>query len=750
MTGTFTQRFTKGLVLLTAFAMLLACSSGGDGSSSGSSGGADVEALTLPERIELTNVEDDSGTSRVNLLRGINALYSDAGTDYANEEKHSWVDDTEALDMINDILGVCKDTGYEHFINQGPYKALVRQVGDSEESQSGSNTTNTTTEQLMEMYVDVTRASNSAPMIVKIWVEEEDGPGEQAMLIRGHFTVTQGVSDAYPYGVMEAHFKGTTLDGDMDMFHMAMSVGAENGNVIIESVEDSEEGGEYEFHSKVQVVANADVTQGNAYVSESDTYPDWENGGSKTEESEELIAFNADYFKVTGDGTTSFYSKDDLWHRIYNYKLFKAADGSNLDMNSGFPIKTADGKHGYIGYWGIWAPHGASIENGATVTDMDGIEYTVFRSRGKLTKHSQSSIDLGALNGMELSKWECGGEAECSDVIVTWNGSNFIKLGTRNQNTGMIEYYDATTDPDEYHATVTFQQWDGAWCESLRAYLRLGNLTTPTDASTIYFHSEQTVDPQTATNLTLYTWEFTMDLPIDQDAVNNFNTDRNNYWSNPAEKTFYFDAGNMMLEDTVGNSVTLGSDLTIPDGSDLQWGYHIGPLTTTQYTIDNFWQAHEAQTYYTWNTGDDDWNQFATLKDGNGNFVSFDAPISFGYTHSQANDINDDPEYDGKVFRIEYDGNSVFIPWEFDSETQEWEPQINIRDGVLMGDSNQYVIKATEESLIMEPLMEEPNTTFPDNSVDEPDLVYDSTKTDQVGAIPVDAELKVIKGELIQ
>lgn len=752
MTGTFKQHFTNGLVLLTTLAMLLACSSGGDGPSSG---GTDVEALTLPERIELTNVEDDSGTSRAYLRSGINMLYSDAGTDYANEEKHSWVDDTEALDMINDILGVCKDTGYEHFVNQGPYKALVRQVGDSKESQSGSNTTNTTTEQLIEMHVDVTRSSNSAPMIVKIWVEEEDGPGEQAMLIRGHFTVTQGVSDAYPYGVMEAHFRGTSLDGGMDMFHMAMSVGAENGNVIIETVEDSEEGGDYEFHSKVQVVANSDVTQGNAYVWESDTWPDWENPDeTHTETSTELIAFNENYFKVTENGTDSFYSKDNLMHRVYNYKLFNYNDGSKLDMNSGFPIETTDGKHAYIGYWGLWTPHGVSIEDGDVVTDMDGNAYTVFLANGKLTRHSKASIPLSELYDMELSKWDCS-ESGCSDVIITWDGSKFIKLGTRNQNNGVIDYCDGEPGCQD---TVTFYKWDGAWCEALRAYLRLGNLyfdesgypTTPNNNSNVYYHSEETVTTQTATNLTLYTWEFTMVNPIKQTAVDNFQTDRNTYWNDePTEKTFNFDAASMMLKDTGGHPVTLAG-LTIPDGSDLQWGYHIGPLTTDQYTIDNFWQAHESdEDYYTWNTGNNEWNQFATLIDSSNNFVSFSAPIVFSYTHSTDNDINGDSTYNGMKFRMEYDGYCVHIPWEFDPATDEWEPQINIKDGVLMGGSDQYVIKGTEESLLMTEI-DDPGVDFPVNTVGEPDLTYDQTKTAQVGAIPVNAQLKVIKGELIQ
>ena len=129
---------------------------------------------------------------------------NDSGTDYSSAVKHSWVDDTDALDMVNDILGVVKDTGYAHFVNQGAYKALVRQAGESQQSQSGGSATSTTTEQLMEIYVEVSRASNTAPMIVKVWVEEEDGPGDHPMLIRGFFTVTQGVSDTYPYRVMTA------------------------------------------------------------------------------------------------------------------------------------------------------------------------------------------------------------------------------------------------------------------------------------------------------------------------------------------------------------------------------------------------------------------------------------------------------------------------------------------------------------------------------------------------------------------
>jgi hypothetical protein len=738
-------------IMVMAALVITACS----GSSSGTSGSTSVSALSLPDRIELTNVEGQSAASVPSHASGIVLeAFDDAGSDYNLAVKHSWVDDTDALDMVNDILGVVKDAGYANFVNQGAYKALVRQVGESQQSQSGGSTTSTATEQLMEIYVEVTRASNTAPMIVKVWVEEEEGPGEGPMLIRGYFTVTQGVSATYPYGVMTAHFKGTALDSEgnegAEMFTMAMSVGADGGNVVIENVEDSEEGGGFEFHRRVRVVANADVTEGNAYVYVAES--DWDNPGVLNETTQQ-VAFNGNYFKATEEGEDPVYfDKDDLHHRVFRYELFDAATGDSVTRNSGFPFETADGKHGYVGYYGLWAPYGTTVAHGDTVYDMDDNAYTVFQSAGKLTKHTRASMELGDLNNVELSKWGDGG-----DIIVTWNGSSFIKVGYRNQENGQIVYY--TSGDPEYHATVTFQQWEGAWCEALKAFLRLGNVCfnpdssprTPSDSDTVYYHAETTLDPSEAADMTLYTWEFTMDMPIDQTGVSNYNNDMNSYWqTTPTEKTFYFDADTMMLRDGDGNPVTLGS-LTIPDGSNLQWGYHIGPLTTTSYTIDDQWQAHESETYYTWNTGADEWNQYVTLIDANSDFVSFDAPISFAYTHSMANDVNGDGSYDGKKFRLEYDGFSVNIPWEFDDQSDEWQPLINIKDGTIMGPTgNEYVIKGLEESLIMT-AVDGTGITF-DNETDvgAPSLTYDATKTALVDDIPASALLKVIKGELIE
>lgn len=744
------------LIFIMAIFVMAACSGGGGGAS----GNASVSALSLPDRIELTNVQDQNAASRTRAAGLYRAANNDAGTDYAKQIKNTWVDDTDALDMINTVLGVCKETSYADFVNKGPYKALVRSVDDSKQAGSGSNTTSNTTEQLMEIYVDVTRASNSAPMIVKIWLEVPSGPDDMPMLVRGYFTVSQGVSDTYPYGVMSAHFKGNRLDQDgsegAEIMNMALSVNAENGQVILENVEDEFNGSVDQpmRQRRVQVVANENVTEGNAYVMEKER--DHDSGVYPATWDSQEIAFNSQYFKVSDGGTATYYTKDNLKHRIFNYKLFDAATGDKVELFSGFPIRTEAGQHGYVGYYGLWTPYGATIATGDTVSDMDGNDYTVFRSAGKLTKHTKSSMLLGALDGVELYKSDCDSNG-CQDTVVAWDSAsgNFIILGERNDNGQIV--YNANGD------TVTFQQWEGAWCESLRAYLRLGSLyqydennipmATPNSASTVYYHVEETVDPSTAANLTLYTWEYTMNMPIDQSAVNNYDTAFNTYWQNPpTEKTFYFDSDTMLLTDGT-YPATLG-DLDIPRFSMLNNGYHIGPLTTGHYYTNQspyVWQANEARTFYSWNTGSEDWNQLVTVKDDDGNFVNFEPPISFSYTHTAANDVNGVSTQDGKTFRLEYDGFSVMIPWNYDETTDEWEPLINIKDGTHMGpNGNEYVIKATDEALVMAEISEPVGVTFPSNSTGEPTLTYDAAKTDLVGAVPTTAQLKVIKGEVIE
>jgi len=700
-----------------------------------------VGALSLPDRIEISQADDAAVASATPRFGVVAELYSDTGTDYANQEKDTWVDDTDALDMVNQILGAVSDSGYQNFVNQGPYKALIRAVGESDQSQGGSSTTSSTTEDLQTITLNITRASASDPMVVKIWVEEPDGPGGNAMRIRGYFEVSQGVSDEYPYGVIEAHFKGTALDSGgnegTDLFNMAMSVDADgSGNVVIQFVETGDEG-DFSWNNKAHIIASADMSEGTAYAYQ---YQDSTFGG--TSEVTSYFAFNQDYFKEKAGGTTTVYNKNAFFHKVFRYKLFNKETGAAVSMSSGFPIQTAGGDYGYIGYYGLWAPYGVELEDGDTLTRVEtGDAYTLVKVGGKLTKHTRSSVQLGDLTGVEMSKYECGGGG-CTDYIIAWDGSDFMKIGERGQ-TGQVTYYSPGA-----RTAVTFQEWEGAWCEPLRAYLRLGTITTPSDSSTVYYHGEETVNPQTVSDMTLYYWGFALDAPITQTVIDN--ADEGSYWSSPSEKTYTFDSTNLLLKDGDGDALLIGSDL---DLSATNWsnGYTMGPLTAT--SMADLGAADGEETYYMWQTGPNDWNQFATVRDSQGDYVAFTAPLRFSYTHSTANDVNGESTHNGKMFSLEYDGFELRVPWEYDETAGEWQPLLNLKDGTELTDgSTTYVVKGVEEGLMMQ---EEGDPSVADDlildeTVPPPTLTYDSTKTAQVGAVPTGTELKVIKGEVIE
>ena len=728
-----------GLMGLTLFS---SCSGDGGGSSLSSSPSGAVDALSMPDRITMTQIGDSGGGDILlqieidELEAGIDA-FNDPGTDYSEQSKDVWVEDTDALDLINDILGVVQDTAYSQFLNAGPYKALVRKVDDSVEAQSGESSTSSTTESLMEITVNVTRQDNNSPMIVKVWVDETaDEPGAPSQRIRGYFEVTEGVSDTYPLGRMEAHFKANLLDENGDevagpVFTMALKVDADqDGNVLVESVDIGEIDfgfGEEQWNNQLNLIANSDLSEGKAYIYD---YEYWTDGfGTNEDEIEAYVAFNADFFKEKEDeDPEEVFDKNSLFRKVFRYQLFDKISGDRVDMNSGFPIQLENGYYGYIGYYGLWTGSGVELQNGDTITDLDGNSYELFEVAGKLRRHTKSSITLGELADLELSYYECApGGNPCTGYVIAWDGGTeeFLTLGERNTQTGQIDYY-------EPPVSFSFQdEWHGAWCQSLNAYLNLGRYPTPNNDTVISYHAEEIIDPSTAENLTLYYWGPPLGMTHDE------------YWAGAAsEKTYTFDALNLVLNDETAQPIL---------DTESEMGTTISPLTTVSIPEQDMWTAYDQNVYYSWTTGSDDWQQFTTIIDANQNFVTFDPPMHFAYTHTTANDLNGDATYSAQKFSLEYDGFELRVPWNFDPEEGEWQPLINLRDGTnLSHEGTEYVVKGTEIGVMMQ-LAANPDEAADlliDETIPPPELQYDTSKTDLVGAVP-SAELKVIKGELV-
>ncbi len=774
---TFSSRFrflNMMAIFIIAFAGIAlfgGCSGGGGGGGggddSGTGGGSTISALALPNRIELTRVEDDDSASpraSLHALGTVSRAFNDSGTDYSNLVKRSWTEDmADSLSLVNEILEVVKDTGYNHMVNAGPYVALVNTPGDGGEGQSqgGGATGSTNVEQLSEMVVDVSRADNDSPMYVKFWLNEESGPGDSPMRIKGQFEVNEGVSEEYPMGVMTAYIIGTPLvDGEESgspLMRIAMDISSSGGQAIVEFVEFdnfSEQGFDMQQSSEMRVVADPDFVTGIAYISERepdwDTMMDWGSTGVQYEDYDMLVAFDADYVKIHEDGETDVYDKNELDHEVHRYKIFDS-EGSAVELQSGFPIRFKNTSYyGYVGYYGLWAPEEAPEANGAIVIREDtDEEYQVVQKPGKLVKHSKETITLDKLDGVEMSYYN---GQQGSDYVITWDGiSEFIVLGYRGEDTNWnTEYYEESHEM--YQAVVDLNEWDGAWCDALQTWLPLGQLFAnngvPGNATILTFHAQKTMVPGSDT--------FPTTLYYYGPGINENHWEYD--WENATVQTYTYDTAELVLKDAEGNVVQYTGE---------DWGRELMPMTTQDVP-----DPHGEEVYYSWMSGNDDWNKLTVLKDPQTDeYLSFDTPLRVSYTHETGFDWNYDEAdpNDGRIFNFDFDGYEVQMPWFYDPEEDEWMPLVNLRDSDDSGieltgeDDNLYYIKGWEEELIMAEVPEnewnaaidalelptEEEVGVPTIGDDMDDQIASIFGDTSAWAMPTDVEVEVIKGELV-
>src|SRR4030095_9616218 len=65
------------------------------------------------------------------------------------------------------------------------------------------------------------------------------------------------------------------------------------------------------------------------------------------------------------------------------------------------------------------------------------------------------------------------------------------------------------------------------------------------------------------------------------------------------------------------------------------------------------YKVNDAEVYYQWETGPNNWNQFTAVKDSSGAFVTFDAPMQLNYTVPTGPQFG---QYAGKSIVLQYGG----------------------------------------------------------------------------------------------
>lgn len=687
---------------------------GGCGGGSSSSSGT-VDAIALPDKVEVTKLGTDS-SGQSGLFRS--GLFSDGGTAYTTDATNEYNDDrsNEQAQIVNEILDLLRDAKYDSFVNKGAYKALVRQVGGGKEAQSGSSSGDTTTENLVEATMEVTRASSTSPMEVYIWFDElASGSGDIDKTIYVHATVSEEPSATYPIGKFEVRATGFAVSDTSrtnQLMDFRLKVDAVGGKPQIQIIEDNNWGSGSESMKFKVIAGDTELKNGKGYFYQNSSY-----SGIRTSH----IVFDDNYFEeqIVG-GAKTVKSKTDIIKNVHRYKLYNKETGAIKTLNSGFPIKIGD-KNGYIGYYGLWMNDGSNnnVANGTTITKMsDNSTYTFVRAKGKMTKLTKSSITLSELNGVEINVWN----GSNGDDIVAWNGTKFQKIATRSNSDGTV----TEITPVDYNGFS--DQWSGGWCESLHSYLRLGALGgSPTNSSAVSYFKEEVVSAPSTNNL-VYFGDLT---PNNQSDTNDWGT----------SKALTFDTTTKMLK----------SGSTDIDFSAAQFGSCLEPiLTTTQansYNSGNWWDAYNTETeYYRWCSGPDSWNQYTALKDSNNAVVTFDPPMTFSYTHTTANDYNGLSTNNGKKFSINYDGFSLQMPYKHNKDLNEWIPLINLKAGTtLSANGVDYVVKPIEVGIKMKTTTDT-NSISVDTTITEPSFtpVEKNTRAKPTGTV-----VKVVKGELL-
>lgn len=445
--------------LVAASMATLAGCGGGGGGDSGDDGNSNVSGLDMPVTLSVVTPKESGSSARVLGLKAgykaVLAALTDPDTDYTKDPVNTHVFDRsiESLSTVNMILCVMDQTRASDMVNEGAYIALVNsdkcETGKNQSSSGQSGQSSSQATEYEKWTILSTRASSTAPMIVKIWVPEDGGDGgdtgggppnpmdNQQILVET--TVTEAVSDTNPFGQFTLNFKGV-VDGslvgapagtDIEVMKGALfTVSNTNGkpefkfiNVAGAAMGGNNAGMGFSREESSHVLLDdADGTTGKAMTHTDESFTFMGNTESRSDTF--AVAFNSDNFLRQTDSSddtqdeTICTSRTNFATNVWRYNLYHVADGTfngravtegqRVELNSGFPF-TYDGKYGHIGYWGVWY-EGGDLPDGTTIQQTDfsagtSTPYTVHVAPGRLI-HRQASLEtLTQYRGYEFSFW---------------------------------------------------------------------------------------------------------------------------------------------------------------------------------------------------------------------------------------------------------------------------------------------------------------------------------------------------------
>ncbi|MCK6264694.1 hypothetical protein KP803_15550 [Vibrio sp. ZSDE26] len=697
------------------------------------------------------------------------AVFNDSGTDYsnANVNSHVWNAALEPIDLVNSILCFTAQFNSVEFVNDGAYSVLADEAAcfdESDDGSSGQSSGASNATQYMKAISVVTRGDDFSPLSVNVWLPEMGGgDGEQAIMFKSE--ISEGASDSNPFGRFTFNFDffDNFTAGNQYGGGEVITVDTIPGSIGFTLYESSSHGSNT-YSQSASVVMASDRSSGIALTG-FDRDGDGQTSYALAFNSTHVLvqSVNGDFsdlpYKI-GNNSGQCLSRTSFDSFVHRYDLFNATTGAQIEINSGFSMKyDSDNNgsydsYGHIGYWGVWTEEEGALADGDTVIrDENGTQtsYTYVNAPGRLIKNTVKTLALSSARGVGFSYWDSAAFADNSfdQWVVSYmtvaddgvGSDGFYKIGKLSWgNNGSTVVSQA---PDQIVLSAN---------DSLYMYSeQLGGEVKYLEGQTSLTYYEQTFinGSETGSGEVLNSGTVTLtcydNCPIgtfELSDLTNFSGSSSPFETGSGPYTFTFaTSGNntlTLVSAASSEPVRYNASLSQSNISSTphSWGVRSGPMIIG--SVSNSWDIYDPSItteFYVWETGIQSWNQLSTVKDGSGDVVSFERPLQIAYQHSDANDRSGDAgEYDGQTILINYGGNGDLWGIPYVSGDDQYRPEFSLADGVIMGGSNQYVVKAIEIEQTMQVASGQCSAlTLGDPAVDVPTSVQGSA---DIGDMP--------------
>lgn len=606
-----------------------------------------------------------------------------AGSAYYTDTQYSHVEDatSRGIGQVNMIACIMSSMRPDALVNEGDYIALVDQgkcdpEARSNTSNSGASGNGTQAADYMTAVVNSSRTSNDDPMRVKIWINEEnDG---QAATIFVNVSASEAPSASNPYGQFRLDFCGAAA-GMPGCMMQGFLHGFDGGMNYYQH----ENEGDRESTVALRLTS-VGTSSGSGMLDMLQT----ENNASQQQSF--AFAYDDAHF-LRGDQCFSRDASDpDTGLSVWRYGLYDSATGARVTRNSGFPIEySASGVtyHGHLGYWGLSLPAAAqaSLTSGATVQKVDyssgdnptRTDYTVTMAGGKLYKYTKKTRSLHDLDQIAFTTYVddvtgfFSGATPHTQYEMYWDDTAGQFVVTANMHCDQNGCQSTSLAQTQ---TVSASFWTPrggiqGWSNSLggELFIDLQNVSGAivSSAVTVTYRAQDMVYPSQMP-ATLYC---VRDCPSAASLASYFAPGSNdqspfqassfNNWNPSASYATYATDADAAVLTSGGTPVVFTDKDAYQQRPQYQWGVRTGRLfenladATCGSGVYCDHKVNELDVYYVWETGPNNWNQFAAVKDSNGAFVQFDAPLQLNYTVPNGAHYG---QYAGKSIVLQYGG----------------------------------------------------------------------------------------------